>query len=131
MPMAIFIILVLGGMALTIARYTSQASTASFQEIMNVQAFYAAESGAQYGMNQLFYDETQAMTQALALANCAALVSPPTFSGAGLQNCTATVSCNSTLVSGVRYFSIESVGQCGVGSPYSALRTLNVSSFVE
>jgi MSHA biogenesis protein MshP len=136
MPMAIFIVLVMGGMALTISRYTSQASVATIQEVMNVQAFYAAESGAQYGMNQLFYDTLQAMTQAQALANCDALDSPNppdviTFTGSGLDGCTASVSCSSNDVSGVNYFTITSVGVCGAATPFSAQRTIEVDSFIE
>src|SRR5690554_3189730 len=54
MPVALFIIVIMGIYALILWRTTSQANLSAVQEVITVQAFYAAESGAQRGMAQLF-----------------------------------------------------------------------------
>ena len=136
MPMAIFIIVIMGGLALTISRFSGQVSLAVAQEAVTVQAFYAAESGAQLAMHQLFFDSTQSITQVLAQANCLALTTPPSspiqFTGAGLNNCSAALTCSFTEqgVPIISYFSLTSEAQCGLNQ-ISAQRKVAVSSFIE
>jgi hypothetical protein len=55
LPLAVFIVVVMGLFALVLSRNTIQTNTSSVQEAVSVQAFYAAESGAQRGMQHLFY----------------------------------------------------------------------------
>ncbi len=130
MPLALFIILTMGGMALTVARYTGQSATATVQEEITVRAFYAAESGAQYAMNRVLYDDSSPITQGNAQTNCDGLATSLNFGVAGLQTCSAALSCSYTVTSGTSYFSISSVGACGTGA-LSARRTVQVSSFMD
>ena len=64
MPLAIFILVAMGFFAITISRVTGQTAIATTQEAVSVASFYAAESGAQYAMNQLFYDAGSAISRA-------------------------------------------------------------------
>ena len=128
MPAAAFILVVMGLFALTLSRNTAQTKVSSLQEGISLQAFYAAESGAQYAMNQLFYN---AADRATVDANCVTVNgSTSTFSVPGLNNCSSTLSCSLQPVAGVSYYAIESDGVCGTGS-LSARRTIAVSALME
>ena len=131
MPLALFIILIMGGMALTVARYTGQSATATVQEEITVRAFYAAESGAQFAMNRVLYDTANAITQGNAQTRCDNLASPLSFTAAGMQTCSANLSCTYSNVSRDSYFTINSIGICGTGTPFRAQRTVVVSSFLQ
>lgn len=117
LPLAAFIIVAMGLMALTIARTTTQTALGSVQEQVSLQAFYAGESGAQYAMNQLFYRTDVPVTRSLATSACATVNGTTlTFSAVGLRQCSATLSCSASVNSvgaDIRtYFSITSRGSC-------------------
>ena len=131
MPLAIFIVVIMGIFVATLARTTAQSSFATSQEGISIQAFYAAESGAQLGMNSLFYNTTTALNPGLVNTSCNTLNLTPTFNIAGLNNCSAAVSCAaSTPAPGKGSYIITSIGQCGSGS-ISATRTIQVSAKME
>jgi MSHA biogenesis protein MshP len=91
LPLALFILVVMGALALTISRTATQTQNSSIQEFTNIQAFYAAESGAQRGMQALFL--TNATRQATD-SSCAAMAINHNFAGVnGLKICTVVVSC--------------------------------------
>lgn len=132
--MVMFVLIALGALALTIARFSGQTSLSAAQEGISLQAFYAAESGGQYAMNQIYYVASggTAITRAAATANCTSVNGDlVNYAGLGLTNCSATVSCSSTVdaVSATTFFSISSSGNCGSGS-VSASRIIQVSSFI-
>jgi MSHA biogenesis protein MshP len=134
MPVAIFIIVIMGGLALTISRFSGQTSIAVVQEAVSVQTFYAAESGAQLAMNKLLYSTTTVIDQTQALLNCTNLItapsSPLTFTGAGLNNCSTALNCSANIDSGISYFTLTSSATCGSGQ-ISAQRTVEVASYVQ
>ncbi|MGH1371203.1 MAG: hypothetical protein ACRBBW_04150 [Cellvibrionaceae bacterium] len=134
LPVVMFLIIALGALALTVARFSGQSSLAAAQEAISLQAFYAAESGGQYAMNQVYYVASggSAITRAAATANCASVNGDlVNFGGAGLANCSATITCSSNVDGGsaTTFFSISSNGNCGSGST-SASRRIQVSSFI-
>ena len=57
LPLAVFIIVVMGVFALVLSRNTIQSNTSATQEFITTQAFYAADSGAQRGMQKLFFSD--------------------------------------------------------------------------
>ncbi|RYZ93898.1 MAG: MSHA biogenesis protein MshP, partial [Moraxellaceae bacterium] len=63
LPLAIFIIVVMGLFALVVSRNTIQSNTAAVQEAISTQTFYAAESGAQRGMQVLFFPDASSRQQ--------------------------------------------------------------------
>jgi MSHA biogenesis protein MshP len=148
LPLALFIVVVMGALALTISRTSIQTQTSSIQEFTSMQAFYAAESGAQRGMQALFLSITtrQASDQA-----CATMAIAENFSGVnGLKMCTATVSCtciyqnNSPCAAGVganylltspvgvtkSFYTLRSSGVCG-HDQYRAQRVIEVGAYRE
>lgn len=153
LPLALFILVVMGVLALTISRTATQANTSSIQEFTNVQAFYAAESGAQRGMQALFLSTTARQVTDSACAGMAGNTTVnQNFSGVnGLQMCSVAVSCNCryqngsacahgtatnylpTSPTGVTksFYTIRSVGTCGPSDHYRAERIIEVGAYRE
>lgn len=129
-PLALFILVVMGLLALTISRTSMQTQTSAVQEMMSVQAFYAAESGAQRGMQRLFFNASISRTD--VNGRCANWNQTYNFTSNGLKACSAQVSCSFTNDAGnIRsFYTITSVGRCGVDQ-YRAERTIRVGSFME
>lgn len=151
LPLALFILVVMGALALTISRTAVQTNTSSIQELVNIQAFYAAESGAQRGMQGLFLNN--ANRQAVDAA-CATMGNNPinhNFPGVdGLRLCNVQVTCgcvyrdntvcNSATAAnyvvspplGVAksFYNIRSVGSCGQ-QEFRAIRTIEARAFLD
>lgn len=148
LPLALFIIVVMGVLALTISRTATQTQSAAVQEFINLQSFYAAESGAQRGMKALFFDVNS--RQAVDAA-CANMNLSPSYNGvAGLSACTVTVTCScryrnasdcapattanytpaATIDVLASFYTITSIGACGQNE-YRAERTIQAGAFME
>jgi MSHA biogenesis protein MshP len=148
LPLAIFIVVVMGVFALVISRNTIQSSTSAVQEAISTQTFYAAESGAQRGMQTLFFPDASSRQQ--VDTRCAALNTTHTFTVPGLNNCAAVVSCacafqdatNCAPITAGNYtaaaptnrltsfYTITSVATCGSGN-LRAVRTIDAGSFLK
>jgi MSHA biogenesis protein MshP len=147
LPLTLFILVVMSLFALVLSRNTIQTSTSATLEMVSVQAFYAAESGAQRGMKKLFYPD--ASSRQSADARCLEPSVTHAFTVTGLKNCTAVVSCSclyqdntacapavasnySISVSVARltsFYTISSVATCGNGN-LRAVRTIEVASML-
>ena len=131
-PLSLFILVGLGVLAIAISRMSSQANTSFTLEGVSAQAFYAAETGAQYGMHRLMFDVDDRTTSD---ANCAAMPANvdnfPRASAAGLQACAISLSCDRATVSGSpkSFYTIRSSATCGSGN-LSSTRTIEVSAFM-
>lgn len=123
LPVALFVVVIMGFAALALWRTTAQTSIASTQEVISVQAFYAAESGVQSGLNELFYPNAQSRP---AVDNrCDNLSQSLDFSGTdGLNLCSVEVGCE-LVESGL--YRLTADGECGSG-PTRAERTLEVEA---
>jgi len=82
----------------------------------------AADSGAGYALNQLFYPDK---TRTEADTGCASMPGSVAFSATGLQGCSATLSCTSSWTTGSveHSYTIISTGQCGSGTSIVRRRT--------
>jgi MSHA biogenesis protein MshP len=138
-PLAIFIVVVMGLLALALARTTTQTGLANAQELVSLQAFYAAESGAQRGMNKLFppgFDsDPNVPVRAGVNGRCMnSFTETLNFSGIqGLAACSAEISCGCTSCNptdATSSYTITSIGRCGAGV-ISAVRTIRVGSFLD
>jgi MSHA biogenesis protein MshP len=147
LPLTLFILVVMSIFALVLSRNTIQTSTSATLEMVNVQAFYAAESGAQRGMKKLFFPD--ASSRQSVDARCLEPAITHVLNVTGLKNCTAVVTCScvyednsvcapavvshySTAASATKlssFYTISSVGTCGNGNLRS-VRTIEVSSFL-
>lgn len=148
MPLAIFIVVVMGLFALVISRSAIQTSTASTQEIISTQTFYAAESGAQRGMQVLFFPDASFRQQ--VDTRCTSLNTTFTDTVAGLKNCSTIVTCTCTFQDGTScapitatnyaanaalskltsFYKITSAATCGSGN-LRAVRTIEAGSFLK
>lgn len=133
MPIAAFIVVVMGILALSLSRLVSQESIATAQERISVQTFFAAESGAQYGMNQLFYDTGVPITTTTADASCAAISGNQlNFNAAGMVGCHTTLSCTVSVDAGstTHFYQIGSDARCQIGD-VSAQRIVDVTAYLQ
>ncbi|AQT59089.1 pilus assembly PilX N-terminal domain-containing protein [Cellvibrio sp. PSBB023] len=149
LPLALFIIVVMSVLALTISRTATQTQSAAVQELISLQSFYAAESGAQRGMKALFFDVNN--NRQAADAVCANMNLSPSYSGvAGLSTCTVTVSCSCRYRNGndcapatttnytpapaidvlTSFYTITSIAACGQHE-YRAERTIQAGAYME
>lgn len=132
MPLAIFIVIAMGALAIAVSRNIAQSNNSTVQAMVSVQAFYAADSGAQFGMNQLFYDTASPLTRAQVDSNCSALNGQSrSFSVAGLSNCETQLSCSLSIDTGntTSYYTVTSTAQCG-DSVINSQRSVQVSAFM-
>ena len=131
MPLAAFILVTMAFFAAALWRHTALTSIASTQEFITVQAFYAAESGAQAGMSQLFYNTVSPITRTSADAACGAISNPPAFNVNGLKGCSVSLSCVVATDAGntTSFYRIRSDATCGSGG-VTAQRSVEVGSFI-
>ncbi|MFT5419319.1 MAG: MSHA biogenesis protein MshP [Candidatus Endobugula sp.] len=129
LPVALFIIVVLGGMAIIISKKVSQSTSTYLLNSISAQTFYATESGAQAGLHELFYLDSD---RQLVDGRCAAMSISQTLNVVGLKNCVVTVSCECRYenngvcdnnnsahylgISGIThsFYTLNSAAQCGV-----------------
>jgi len=90
LPVALFIIVVIGGLALMVSKKVSESTATYIISGVSTQAFYAAESGAQAGLHELFFLDVD---RQLVDGRCAAMAISQVLSVEGLNNCTVMVSC--------------------------------------
>jgi MSHA biogenesis protein MshP len=147
-PLAIFVLVVMSLFALVLTRNTIQTSTSAVLEMVSVQAFYAAETGAQRGMQNLFYPD--ASSRQAVDARCVALSATYLLTVTGLKNCSVPVTCRcvyadntgcapataanySTAASPEKlksFYTLSSLGTCGNGT-LRAVRTIEAGAFLE
>lgn len=148
LPLALFIVVVMGVLGLTISRTASQNQTAVVQEFLNLQSFYAAESGAQRGMQALFLNTGGRLAADTA---CLAMNINTNFASvAGLRACSAAVTCSCRYQSGaacapavatnyeataaadllISFYTVTSVGTCGQ-EKFRAQRSIQAGAFME
>lgn len=146
-PLALFIVVVIGFLALVITRTSTQTNAASVQELLSVQTFYAAESGAQKAMQLLFFPD--ARVRQTVDNRCATMSQTYNFGGiVGLQHCSAQVSCLCRYSNGAAcapatatnyaatttvpnsFYTITSIASCGQAA-FRAERTIQAGAFLE
>jgi len=133
MPVAAFIIVVMGLLAAGLVQVGSSTAVAGAQEQISVQALYSAESGAQWGMNQLFYDTSTPISRTSADAACGSISGTTlSFTAPGMNGCDTTVTCQVSVDGGntTSFYQISSAGSCGVGN-VTAQRTVQVSAYLQ
>ena len=105
MPMVVFILVIMTLLAAAIMRLSTTSALSVASEIQSNRAFYAAESGAQWAMNQIFPPD----------GGGGACFADNTlnFTVGGLSGCSATVTCVSPgTFNGDTHFTVTSTGSC-------------------
>jgi len=148
LPLAIFIVVVMGLFALVISRNTIQTATSATLEAISTQAFYAAESGAQRGTQILFFPDASSRQQ--VDTRCASLNTTLNYTVPGLKNCSVVVTCSCAFQNETNcapidasnytssastnrltsFYTISSTATCGTGDLRS-VRTIDAGSFLK
>lgn len=105
LPVAIFILVIMALIGTALVNLTLSSHQSLSQEVMSTRAFYAAESGAQTALSQLFPLNGTAAT-------CSAPYPTVALSATGLDGCSAVVSCSSNIISTNTYYTLTSTGRC-------------------
>lgn len=123
--MAIFILVVLGLLAVAMLSIISAGSDSVAREVLSARALMAAKSGAERKLNEIFPPG--------AVVNPAACQTSPAtsyagFSGlVGCSNVSVVVDCTFVTVNTVSYFTVTSEGRCGP-SAEPAVRIVEVQA---
>ena len=125
LPMALFIIVVLGGMALMVSKKASESTSTYIISGISTQAFYAAESGAQAGMHDLFFLDAD---RQLVDGRCGAMAISQALSVEGLNNCTVVVSCACYYENGNSCDDSNSANYLGLSGISNSFYTLSAQS---
>lgn len=122
MPVALFIIIVLGAMAILVSKKVSESASSYVSAGLSTQTFYAAESGAQAGLNALYFldDDRQ-----LVDGRCAVMAISETLSAVGLDNCRVTVSCTCHYENGDSCDNSNSANYLGLTSITNSFYTIS------
>ena len=117
---ALLVIFAAAGVGLLTQQTNSR--IAALKHGLTFAAKNAADSGAGYALNQLFYPDK---ARSEADTGCASMPGSVAFSTAGLQGCSATLSCTSSWTAGSveHSYTIFSTGQCGSGTAIVRRRT--------
>ena len=111
---AIFLITGLALLATAAVQMVSTGQQSISQEITSVKAYFAGQSGLQWGMYQAIY-ATPTATNSI------------TFSNSGLSNTTATITFSNNTIDGNTYYQISSNGQyASTASPEYSARNLTM-----
>lgn len=113
---AVFFMVVVALLSAAITSSVTNGADAFALEIISQRAFFAAETGAQLGV--------QAAYPAQGTGSCGN--NNWDLNVIDLPQCSATVSCRSSIVGGVAYHTIESTGRCSDGGEIVAERVILV-----
>lgn len=146
---AIFIILVMTLLVGALSRLLSSSSENTIYEVLGTRAFFAAQSGIEQGLAQLFPVSANSTYCEINVDGRSPAVNPPdtlnirvnsglagiaaeqtqAFNTAGLQGCSYTLNCTSGRKvdddTAVRYYQLISTGYCKAGA-VETQRTLEI-----
>jgi len=109
LPATVFLISILALIVAAMSDLTEQSGLGFGQDYHAMQAFYAAESGAQVALNRVLVGG-QACSGALTAIDFDAGGPNP-----GLNNCSVTLNCSQVSVDSVNYYTFLSTATCGTG----------------
>ncbi|MEW6997619.1 hypothetical protein AADZ86_07935 [Colwelliaceae bacterium BS250] len=123
LTMAIFMIVIFSVLGLVLVRVISTASESVSYEVMGLRSYTAADSGLQWGLQQLF-------PLSSAVIECADVNfnNVPNLQTEGLNQCQITnLECTDFEDAGTRYYTLTSTGSCSSGE-VSTVRTLQIDA---
>lgn len=123
---AVFIIVVMLLLVGALSKLLTSSSESVSYEVLGTRAFFAAQSGMEYGVKLLYpFGEVDSVVSVGACTGMAPLPLPD-FTAVGLQSCSASVSCQSSVSpEGTFHFLLRSTGSCDGGAIQSS-RTIEM-----
>ncbi len=116
---AIFILVIMALLAAAVVSLFDKGNKGITQEVLSTRAFFAAESGAQFMLGQLF-------SLSGGAANCSAS-NNLSYNATGFAGCSSNMSCSSRNINGETYYTINSTGTCAAG-PDRAVRQVELQA---
>ncbi|MFT6968039.1 MAG: MSHA biogenesis protein MshP [Cellvibrionaceae bacterium] len=128
LPIVLFLIVIASGVAFVVSKQLEQSALLSVDLILYDKSLYAAEMGAQLGLNKLLFmhtsnhiasehsnvDSANNIDTASYDMQCKALSINQVFSLTELKNCNFSVSCRSQSAGADSdHYTIESIAACG------------------
>lgn len=110
LPVALFVITVLALIVVALTDLEEHSGVSYSLDVNSMRAFYAAESGAQIDMTNIFPP-----SGSVASCNANPQTTALSFNAIGLNGCRARVERSCIEVDSVKYFSLTSTGACGTG----------------
>ena len=123
LTMAIFMIVVFSLLGLVMIKVISAGSENLSYEVLGLRAYTAADSGLQWGLQQLF-------PLSPVVIECADIdfTNVPTLQIEGLAQCQIeNLQCTDFVEAGTRYYTMTSTGTC-TGAEVSTSRTLQIDA---
>lgn len=120
-PIAIFVLVVIGMLGAAMVNILNQGQESIAREILSMRAFMAAESGVERGLNEVLVGSGGALCAANNLndtANFNTLFNW-SLSAPGMTGCAVSVTCGTEQLdadgdgSNENYFAIRAAGECG------------------
>lgn len=108
---ALFVITVMALLAVLITQLVRSNADAISEELNLMRAYFAAQSGVEYGLNQAFPPDGGASS--CPAASGTTTLGPLDFSEDGLSMCTAEIECATLKVTGKNYYTLTVTGSCG------------------
>jgi len=113
---ALFIIVVMSLLAATLSRVLSSTADSVADEVYSAKAYYAAESGMDYGIYQVLRrNQVCADFPAVTPISGARNVQFDISNEVGLENCSVTINCQRIPVNNSSLFYLTSTGKCDGG----------------
>lgn len=114
-PLSLFIVVGAATLAIAMSQMAAGSRSSAVLSTLNAQAFYAADSGIQRALHQLYYGNS---TQSAVDAACASVDGDSfTLASAGLTGCSVSLSCEVTQSAdaSISVYSLLSQSACGQG----------------
>lgn len=109
LPATVFLIVIVALIVLALGDLNTKSNIGFGQDFYSVKAFYAAESGAQIALNQVFMGN-QACTASMTVIDFDSVAD-----NTGLEACQVSVSCRQATVELIHYYTFMSSATCGGG----------------
>ncbi len=123
LPIAIFVITVLAAYAVNMGLLLEDNATGRIENITNLRASLAADTGADLGMNVAF-DPSDAPDYAGGITCSSTAINYSFANDPGMSGCTAAVTCSSVTAGGKTIYTITSVGTCDSVSKTAVISAL-------
>ncbi|MDF3124917.1 pilus assembly PilX N-terminal domain-containing protein [Rheinheimera sp. 1928-s] len=129
---AVFIIVVMTLLVAALSKLLTSSSESISYEVLGTRAFFAAQSGMEQGLAQLFPLTTPSTYCAIppAADRISATDVVVSLSGNGLQGCSFTLSCDAGRASPdaaeTIYYQLTSTGTCGDPASVQTSRTIEM-----
>ena len=127
--MALFILVVVSMLGVAMINSLNRGQESVAREVVSLRALLAAESGVELGLHCTLENTDASCCVGNGVFAPIVGLNPFNYTGAGLANCRASVSCRAVNIKGIDYYTLRSEGICEAGAAVdSAHRIVEVQA---